>query len=93
MEPFIFSLNDTMLTLNIDWPWEEVAWASDFSVLWELEDLGLFPVLPLNFCITLNKIPLKKKSLSASSYTSSFVFKHLNMQLFMNDGVISISKY
>lgn len=89
MEPFIFSLNDTMLTLNIDWPWEEVVWASNFSVLWELEDLGLFPILPLNCYITLNKVPLTKSNLSASSYTSSFIFKNVSMQIFMNEGVKS----
>ena len=76
-----------MLTLNIDWPWEEVAWASDFSELWEQEDLGLFPILPLNRYITLNKVPLTKSTLNASNYMSKFIFKHLNMQIFMNDGV------
>lgn len=73
-----------MLTLNIDWPWEEIAWASDFSVLWELEDLGLFPILPPNSYITLNKVPLTKSNLSASSYTPSFIFKQV-MQIFMNE--------
>lgn len=92
MEPFIFSLNDTMLTLNIDWPWEEAVWASDFSVLWELEDLGLFPILPLNRYITLSKVPLTKSNLSVSSYTSSFIFKNLNMHIFMNEGVTSCRK-
>lgn len=81
-----------MLTLNIDWPWEEVVWASDFSVLWELEDLGLFPILPLNCYITLSKVPVTKLNLSALSYTSSFIFKNKSMQIFMNKGAKSCSE-